>query len=237
MRRYGAEEPGRLASAIRKLLEVGPAYFARLLLQRVVPGWLWLANRGVVLELDTAAAADDAIAGLRWGDPSEHALLGAFGHPASTFAARFARGDRVCVLAPDGRLEGYAWFHPDVYEEPEVRTRFRMRPGEIWLYDAMVAPARRGEGLYPRLLAGAARRLAQQGVRRVLIYVDERNRNSVRAHVAGGAKPIARISAAGLFGWVRVRDSRDASSRWLAPGRWYDASAGSGSGGSSGGPA
>jgi hypothetical protein len=221
-----AEEPGRLGSALRKLDEVGWAYFARLLLQRLVPAWLWLANRGVVLELETASVGGDTLDGLRWADPSEHALLGAFGHPASTLRERFARGDRACVLVSGGRLEGYAWFHSNAYEEPEVRTRFQMQPGEIWLYDAMVAPERRGEGLYPRLLAGAARRLAQLGVQRVLIFVDERNRNSVRAHVAGGAKPIAQITATGLFGWVRVLDQRDGSSRWLAPGRWYETSAG-----------
>ena len=228
MRRAGAEEPGRLSGALRKLDEVGSAYFARLLLQRVMPSWLWLASHGVVLELETAGAGDDTLDGLRWGDPSEHALLGAFGHPASALAARFARGDRVCVLASGDRLEGYAWFHQGVYEEPDVRTRFHMEPGEIWLYDAMVAPERRGHAVYPRLLAGAARRLAELGVRRVLIFVDERNRNSVRAHVAGGAKPIARIAATGLFGWVRVLDTRDGRSRWLAPGRWYDTAAGRG---------
>jgi GNAT superfamily N-acetyltransferase len=184
-----------------------------------------LANRGVVLELETSRAGDDTLDGLRWADRSEHALLAAFGHPASTLSERFARGDRVCVLVSGGRLEGYAWFHSTAYEEPEVRTRFRMQPGEIWLYDAMVAPERRGEGLYPQLLAGAARRLALLGVQRVLIFVDERNRNSLRAHVAGGAKPIARIKASGLFGFVRVVDGRDGSSRWLAPGRWYDTAA------------
>jgi hypothetical protein len=82
--------------------------------------------------------------------------------------------------------------------------------------------ARRGEGLYPQLLAGAARRLAPLGIGRVLIFVDERNRNSVRAHVAGGARPVAHFAAASCFGWVRIVDGRDGSARWLAPGRWYD---------------
>jgi GNAT superfamily N-acetyltransferase len=216
---------GWLANVRRKLAEVGPTYFARLLLQRVVPAWLWFANRGVVLELETGTAQEPALAGLRWGAASEPALLGAFGHSRAALAERFARGDRVCVLASGDRLDGYAWFHQGVYEEPELRSRFHMRPGEIWLYDAMVAPARRGEGLYPQLLAGAALRLAQLGIRRVLIFVDERNRNSLRAHVAGGAKPVAHLAASGLFGWVRIVDGRDGSARWLAPGRWYDTAA------------
>jgi GNAT superfamily N-acetyltransferase len=197
-------------------------YAAELALHRLVPRQLLLVRRVVLLELMTESPTLPASApGTRFAGPHERALLMAFGHPPEEIERRLGRGDRVCVLASSGSLEGYLWLRTGLCEEPDLRTRFRIAPNETWIYDVMVAPALRGRGLYPRLLAGAARLLAAAGIERMLVIVDERNRNSVRAHLACGARPVGRIGAFGVAGFVRVRDERSGS-RWLAPGAWYE---------------
>jgi GNAT superfamily N-acetyltransferase len=199
----------------RKLAEVGPRYAAVLALRRAVPARLLRTSRCSLYALDTERASGLEPVSARWARASELELLGAFGHPRAALEARLAGGSLACVLERDG-LQAYVWFQPDAFLDDELRTRFRLRAGEIWLYDAMVAPSLRGQGLYPRLLATAAAMLRERGFRRIWIEIDDLNRNSIRAHCAAGARARERFAIFELCGWARVRDG--AGAHWLGPG-------------------
>jgi GNAT superfamily N-acetyltransferase len=203
---------------LRKLREVGPTYAAILGLRRIVPASALRLHRGTLYAADTAAATGLEPVPARWAQASDASLLTGFGHPRGVIDERLASGSRVCVLDEGGRLQAYVWFQPVQYVDPELRTRFVLRPGDIWLYDAMVAPDARGRGIYPRLLATALVMLRQLGFERVWIHIDDRNRNSIRAHCAAGAAPRERFSIVEICGAVRIRRG-EAPAVWLGRGQ------------------
>jgi GNAT superfamily N-acetyltransferase len=196
-----------MGRAVRKLREVGPLYAVQLALARFVPvGWLRI-GRLVVLELDAGRASEPETASaesFRWADQRDLELLGAFGHGRDELLSRLTRGDHVFVATSGDTLLGYAWFRRNEYDEESVGIRFTLGPEERWLYDAMVASESRGRGIYARLLRAAAVALQREGVARIWIAIEARNRNSLAAHERGGAHRVCdfrlwRILGVGLL--------------------------------------
>lgn len=204
-----------LRRARRKVSEVGLAYTLQLIFGRFIP-----LRQFVLLELSTQTGSrvDDPSPEVAWVGSDQEALLEEFGHAPSELRARFERGDRPCILVADGRLASYAWFRRVEFVEPDLATRFRLGPAEVWLYDAMVAQHLRGRGIYPQFLSAAAELLARECCPRILVQVERRNANALTAHLRAGAVPIMSLSALWLFGFVRVWDNRTQNSRWLRRG-------------------
>jgi len=201
----------------RKLSEVGPVYAAVLALRRLVPDRLLRLSHCSLYRLDTREARALEPLPARWATPADASLLEAFGHLRPEIEARLARGSLACVVESSGRLDAYVWFQAGEFFDAEVRTRFRLQPGDIWLYDAMVAPEQRGQGIYPRLLATAASLLRARGYARIWIEIDDLNRNSIAAHCAAGARPLERISILEIAGFARITGG-SGHTLWLRPG-------------------
>lgn len=214
--------PGAIGRVIDKLAEVGPAYFLTLARRRLLPPRCFDRSRLIMLELALPVSAPAPIPGgkIRWAEEREHDLLGAFGHTRAILRRRFADGDRPCVLVLGDRLAGYAWFRVGVFDEEQLGARFRMAPGEVWLYDGMVAPDLRGRGLYANLVKGAGVLLAAEGFSRMLIQVEVSNRNGFHGHRAAGARPIASYQALRLCGRTRFSDHRGTVT-WVGPGELH----------------
>ena len=136
---------------------------------------------------DPAGEPDAAV---RWATLDDLPGLLAGGRSAPQLRERFARGDRVAVLG-DGDVIGYAWYRAGLYDEQGIL--FHLGSGEVWGYDGWIAEGARGRGNAPRLLRGASRALAAEGVTRVLLSVDNANEASIRATRAGGRVPIGSI--------------------------------------------
>ena len=212
-----------MSRVYEKLQEVGLRYFAQTTLQRIVPtDWL-RAGSLVVLLLEPEkgrAPSDTSDRVSRFASRGDLELLGAFGHSRETLESRLGRGDRVFVLQRGAQLLGYAWFRSGVYEEEGLGIRFRIQDDEAWLYDAMIARSERGRGLYPGLLAAAGAALASTGVARIWIAVEALNRNSVEAHVRGGARPVATLRLFRVFGRSWLSGARQDGVSRTAPGSW-----------------
>src|SRR4029453_10066031 len=166
-------------------------------------------------------AAPDEI--FRFANQEELPLLASFGHERATLEARLDRGDRAFVMVRGSELLGYAWFCRDAYEEQSLGIRFRMGPGEIWLYDAMIARAHRRRRLYPTLLRAAAAALFAADVGRIWIAVEARNQNSIEAHVRGGARRIQTLDLVRILGICRLVAGGGGAPRWSA-GPWPEVS-------------
>lgn len=192
-----------LGRVIGKIREVGLRYAFVLLVARFVPPRILSTNRIVVLHLPTAEARLDRPIG-RWAGPGDLDLLTGFGHAKSTLVDRFARGDRAWIEVGGEGLVGYCWFTRGDYHDEATGLAFPAHPDEVWLYDAMVHREQRGRGIYPRLLAGAAHQLGREGTQGIWIIVEALNRNSIRAHEAGGAMVRQAIRAVTLLGRRRV---------------------------------
>lgn len=206
----GARDAWASASrALAKLREVGPRYALSLLVQRFIPASVLSVRDVEILHLPTRSDPADSAVG-RWAAAHDVPLLTQFGHDRETLERRFAEGDRAWIWAEGDRLLAYCWFTSRGYRDDSSGLFFEARPGEVWLYDAMVGRDHRGRGLYPRLLDGAARRLAAEGVSGIWIIMDSQNRNSIRAHEAGGATVRGHASVRTFLGRRRERRSIDA---------------------------
>jgi GNAT superfamily N-acetyltransferase len=202
----------------RKINEVGLRYTLALLLRVVIPPAVLRLTRMVILELvPTGAVApiDRVDAGaIRWASPIDVDALQALGHPAEVLERRLAEGARACLFAEAAAVLGYVWFEGAAHDEENLGVRFTLTAGEIWLFDAMVEAEQRGRGIYPKLLRAAAADLRREGFRRILIAIEVANRNSLRAHQAGGAVPIATVAAVRILGVTIVRHGRGIQLGW-----------------------
>ena len=120
---------------------------------------------------------------------------------------------RQVAILDDGEATGYAWYRAGEYDEQGII--FRLGPREAWGYDAWIAEGARGRGNASRLLRGASRALAAEGVTRVLLGVDNVNEPSLRAACASGRVPIGSFWMLRLFGLSIRREAWEgARPRW-----------------------
>lgn len=215
-----------LKRLLRKAREVGPFYTFTLGARRLLPARALYMGRTILLEMrpHQEGTANEALERIRWAGRDDSELLTAFGHSRELVQRRLAAGDRACVLTERDRLLGYVWFHGVRHEDEALGVRFHLAPEEIWLFDAMIAADRRGHGLYRRLLRAAAADLWGRGVRRILIAVEASNRNSFRAHLAAGARPVCSIRALRICGLTCVYDGTAFWVKWTAATGWLQLS-------------
>lgn len=189
--------------ALEKVRESGIRYAASIAIKRIVPRSIFSMSRILLMEAGPSNAASIHASVGRWAVEADLSLLMEFGHSESAIRGRFARSDRAWLAIESGHLLGYCWFTSERYLDEASGLEFSVRADEAWLYDAMVAKRARGRGIYPRLFASAVKQLAHEGTTRVRILVDCMNRNSVRAHLAGGAKR-ERVIRTLTIGGVRI---------------------------------
>lgn len=212
-----------LARVRSKLSELGLRYAAELALQRVIPGSLARFSRTILFGISTQeAGAPQPEPEHRWATIQDLELLTQFGHSREVLQARLRQGARPCVMERDGELVAYIWFMAASFEDPELRMRFRMPDRAIWLFDAMVATSRRGQGIYPALLRAASADLAADGIERIWIASDARNRNSVRALESVGARASRLIVAHRILRWLAAGDESGWRLRTIPAGSFWE---------------
>jgi hypothetical protein len=140
------------------------------------------------------------------------AALEAAGVPWERIEARFAQGD-VCALGfTEGRLVHAVWITARAAWIPELRARFRPRPGEAYVFDSFTVPDLRGSRVQPAVSALILRWARGQGHRWLTFHVRGSNppawriaakMGARRAHVVRCFRP-----ARGQGAWVRGLDER-----------------------------
>lgn len=109
-------------------------------------------------------------------------------------AARFALGLRHFVLEAGGETAAWLWLAAGVPRYiDELCWSVAMAPGQAWVRDSLVAPARRGQRLYAALLDAVTARLDRPT--EYFVDIDVSNASSLRAHAAMGFVPLARVRA------------------------------------------
>ncbi len=116
---------------------------------------------------------------------ADPAVLSAFGRSPEVVRRRLDGGDAAAVVTDAGVPVAQIWIHAGgVYDEDGVL--FPLAPDEAWVFDGVVAEARRGERIYPRLAVGVARDLETRGFVRMLSTIDAVNGPSLRAAAVRG---------------------------------------------------
>ena len=151
-----------------------------------------------------AASAGAPAVTVRWGGRDDIGLLTALGRTLAEIEERLDAGDRVCLALRDGQLVGYFWFRADSWREEDVE--FTIPHGELWGYDAYVAPQARGRGIHPRMATWAAEQLARNGVPRYLSGIDYVNAPSLRSAATRGARQVGSILVMRVLGLAVLRE-------------------------------
>lgn len=161
-----------------------------------------VAGRGA-LALPWHAVACDDIARV-------HADLGHRLRPERA-ERRLANGLRFLRFELDGATVASTWLAGTTGRYlDEFNWLAPMAADECWLRDVFVAPSRRGQRLFARVVATLANGL-ERPMRRVLSDVDWDNPASMHAHRSAGFEVIARARCLDLRGRIRLRGAPPAA--------------------------
>ncbi|HXJ84500.1 MAG TPA: GNAT family N-acetyltransferase [Candidatus Methylomirabilis sp.] len=117
--------------------------------------------------------------------------------------ARFDNGDRCLAARLDGQLVGAMWAS---VHRPRVQFLQRDVPhvaGDVYLFDAYVAAAARGQSIAPRMSDELLRHFQKAGSRRAIRGTAPENTPALRAHAKAGFRPYALIGYVKLGSWRR----------------------------------
>jgi ribosomal protein S18 acetylase RimI-like enzyme len=123
--------------------------------------------------------------------------------PASVLK-RFARQCRCYGAWVDETLAAYGWVTFDEERIGELGVRFRLLPGEAYIWDCATLPAYRGQRLYPALLGYIVKELQAEGFRLVWIGADSDNLASQKGFRLAGFQPVADVISAQQKGPVGI---------------------------------
>jgi len=130
-------------------------------------------------------------------DPSRH------NNPLSRL-----RNGEVCLIAVvDGKIAGYSWlyFQKTKYE-PAIETEIALEDGESLIYDRLVFPEFRGNGIGEKLNEERIHFLKARGFKKVYGYVVADNIVSIKSLKALGFYPTRIITCLKVFGFRRIRE-------------------------------
>ncbi len=118
---------------------------------------------------------------------------GADAPPGRPWASRLEAGEVAAVALREGEILAFCWLSRRPVWVGEIGLEVLPRDGEAYVYDAYTEPAHRGQALFPALLRIVLAEAAASGADRVLIFVLDDNRASIRAIERVGFAMLARV--------------------------------------------
>lgn len=150
-------------------------------------------RRQLIYRIDTPAALatlpPDPAVSIEPITRANHADVRAFRAESTqrAFATLLELGDLGVFARVDGQVCGHAW----AASGRRVGGYFAAQADEGFVHYCNVDPARRGHGLYPRMLVALAARCLAEGKARVLIDTAVDNIPSQRGLLKAGFRPVA----------------------------------------------
>lgn len=189
---------------------LGLLYTIACISERLIPASLFRVGHELLMEINLQGdlVSDRDQGELIWAGLEDPEWLSGF-KPSNLLSRlkrsalqneRLMMGDRVLMFKQNGMLSAYVWFRTNSFKEVADGITYALSPKTVWLYDARVDTAYRGKGMYRRLLKAAARDLTKFGYSRIVLAVDNLNRNAVRGHLAADAIIVGRVLLVRVFG-------------------------------------
>jgi hypothetical protein len=82
---------------------------------------------------------------------------------------RMNRGERCFFLKANGKMTNYIWFCPNDKYIPEIQCTLKLRPGELYVYNAYAVPEYRGKNFHVFVHDCARSRMIKAGFTREII--------------------------------------------------------------------
>lgn len=114
--------------------------------------------------------------------------------PEKDFAPRWREfGTQSFVAVAGGAIAGFAWVGRYRLRIAEINYQYPLASDELFIYDCFVAPAFRGQGIYPAMIGAILEESRGAGLKRALIAVTSVNRASIRGILKAGFTEFNRI--------------------------------------------
>ncbi len=210
----------RGSALLRKSREVGPLYATQLVLDRLIPTFVFSMNTLVVVAADLRSLKEYRTSDpeLRWAGPEDIEKMAATGDPAASVRKQLEEGARLAVVERGGRIVAYFWCRAGAVDYYDW-LRFQLSPTDAWNTYAWVAPELRGQGTHARIRDFAYAGYVRGGCTRSLSVIDALNRNSIRAAAKVRALPVGHIRFVRVLGLTLVRFDRSVRVGWWGLGR------------------
>ena len=130
-------------------------------------------------------------------DPSQH----------NKSLMRLKNGDICFVAIVEHAVAGFAWLYMQKKKyEPAIETEISLEDGESLIYDRLVFPEFRGNGIGEKLNEERIHFLKARGFKKVYGYVYTDNIVSIKSLKALGLYPTRIITCLKVFGVKRIRE-------------------------------
>ncbi len=130
-------------------------------------------------------------------------------HPMQEFLdqyrQRFASGTRAWIGMDDDRVAFSSWVEEHRLYIDELHSTWKLAPPDAVVYDVVTMPEYRGRGIYPDALRRLCGRLAEEGLRHLWIYAEEKNESSLRGIAKADFEYHGSIRSSAMFGVKRRR--------------------------------
>ena len=146
-------------SVLKKIRRTGFLYSIGIIINRVVPAWLFRFRQFVVYEMDASKFEPEEIdqtnaqaspLQLCWCETKDD--LQAVQELTYTLADKLQGQYKIAQAKSDQQLAGALWGVKDRFDEEELGTILHLNPHQIWLFAALVDQAFRRQGIYAKVL-------------------------------------------------------------------------------------
>jgi len=106
---------------------------------------------------------------------------------------RFDRGDRCFAVLDGGKIVTYIWAQFIIKRMGELLLDFKLKPNQVWFYNAVTIKNARGRGYYRNIMRYTAKTLRAEGFDELFGYSEQRNLPSIRGLEKAGYTRIVLI--------------------------------------------
>jgi ribosomal protein S18 acetylase RimI-like enzyme len=124
----------------------------------------------------------------------EEAMQASGVYPAGVAAGRYSPERHAYGIWADGMIVSYGWVAYSPEPVGSSGVSFRVKPGDVYIYDCATRPAYQGRGYYKALLRGMAADLHRRGCRRAWIGTEPGNVISQRGILGAGFTKVADVN-------------------------------------------
>ena len=199
----------------RRYQEIGPSYTAQRLWSHFIPRWVASIESVLIFELDLRPWKNhqNSSGEVRWATPRDFEALVEFGSSPAELQDRLERGAQAGIIEREGRIVAWLWCETNSHNQHDWLC-IRLTDGDVWSFDAWVAPELRGQGLGPRIKSFMAAEYAAAGYSRIISWTDSLNRNAQTLNRKIGARPIGRVFALRILRLTLARIGRSSNVGW-----------------------
>jgi GNAT superfamily N-acetyltransferase len=122
---------------------------------------------------------------------------------AQKIRSRLKCGDRCFVASREGQIVGAIWTSTSYASLDYLGRRIPLAPDEAFTYDSFTLPHLRGQDIHTALEVRILRYFRDAGVLRMVSYILQNNKASIRAQQKCGYRPVAVMGYVGLGPWRR----------------------------------